>query len=161
MQCALTWRRFLSSLPAAAAVEAGLSVISAARNLAQRQALCRLLCTLAGCNANSACSRAASNGDAGAANSNGGAAGAVPEALLLRLGSLQLGLAALARLPAPWDARLAHLAGAPLLETHPEPHYPGCRCWAWPGWQRPVSAIGARFAHLSSVARLENLPEGA
>lgn len=141
----LTWRRFLSSLPVAAAVEAGLFVISAARNLAQRQALCRLLFMLAGCNANFACSGAASNGNAGANNSNGGAGGAVPKALLLRLGSLQLGLAALARLPAPWDARLAHLAGAPLPRNPPKASLPRLSLLGLARVAAPVSAVGRAF----------------
>jgi hypothetical protein len=64
----------------------------------------------------------ASEGVRGGAGRGAGAAAAVPEGLLARLRDLQTGLDALARLPAPWDARLAHLAGAP----GPPPAGPAC-----------------------------------
>ena len=132
-------RRFLGSLPAAAAVEAGLSVVASARDLAQRCALVHFLGTLANGGpasggrgasgaevdagsgsggreasagqASGANAGAVPNGGEGSGSGQGTGSGGLPTALLARLLDMQLGLAALAQLPAPWDARLAHLAG--------------------------------------------------
>ena len=151
--------RFLGSLPAAAAVEAGLTVVASARDLAQRSALVHFLGTLAGNSpANGGTGVAAPREDAGLGTDGGEAsagqagesgAGAVPTggggpglsrvtgsvlpaALLARLRDMQLGLAALAQLPAPWDARLAHLAGA---HTRPEQELPQQCCKSGPPYR--------------------------
>lgn len=131
--------RFLGTLPAAAAVEAGLTVVASARDRAQRSALVHFLGTLAGGTGVAAPREDAGLGssggtDAGVVPNGGGGAGlgqgtgaGLPAALLARLRDMQLGLAALAQLPAPWDARLAHLAGA---LSRPEQELPQrlCKC---------------------------------
>ena len=166
--------RFLSSLPAAAAVEAGLAVVASARDLAQRSALAHFLGTLAdgspassgagfvgpgegagsGSDGKEARPGQAGGAGAGAVPNGGGASGlgpgpgsGLPAALLAGLRAMQLGLAALAQLPAPWDARLAHLAGA---HTRPEQELPQQHCECGPPC-RLGSAISAAFIMVVTV----------
>lgn len=171
--------RFLGSLPAAAAVEAGLAMVASARDLAQRSALVHFLGTLAdgspasggtgvagpgegaglGSGGREASAGQAGGTGAGAVPNGGGGPGlgqgagsGLPTALLARLRDMQLGLAALGQLPAPWDARLAHLAGA---LTRPERELPQrlCKCGLHYRLESAISAACIMTSHKQSKAK--------